>query len=133
MNPHYPAVARRAGHRCEYCRAPEGIFNFPFEVEHVNPAARGGATTYTNLALACRACNIFKADHETGWDELTQSVVALFNPRASRWDECFQPDLDTGEIRGLTQTARATVAQLNMNDPVQVTARQFWIRLRLFP
>ena len=31
MNPHYPLVAERAGHRCEYCHAPEVIFNFPFE------------------------------------------------------------------------------------------------------
>jgi hypothetical protein len=23
MNPHYQAVAERAGHRCEYCRAPD--------------------------------------------------------------------------------------------------------------
>jgi len=30
MNPHYARVAQRAGHRCEYCRAPEAVFNFPF-------------------------------------------------------------------------------------------------------
>ena len=27
MNPRYARVAGRAGHRCEYCRAPEAIFN----------------------------------------------------------------------------------------------------------
>jgi hypothetical protein len=32
MNPHYEVVALRAGHRCEYCHAPEAVFNFPFEV-----------------------------------------------------------------------------------------------------
>ena len=37
MNPQYAEVARRAGHRCEYCHAPEVIFNFPFEVEHILP------------------------------------------------------------------------------------------------
>jgi len=36
MNPRYPAVSHRALHQCEYCHAPEGIFNLPFEVEHVN-------------------------------------------------------------------------------------------------
>jgi hypothetical protein len=44
MNPHYRVVAQRAGHRCEYCRAPEAVFNFPFEVEHIcesKPAAKG--------------------------------------------------------------------------------------------
>lgn len=28
MNPRYPAVAQRAAHRCEYCLAPEAVFNF---------------------------------------------------------------------------------------------------------
>lgn len=42
MNPHYPLVAERAAHRCEYCRAPEAIFNFPFEVEHVLPVSQQG-------------------------------------------------------------------------------------------
>jgi hypothetical protein len=54
MNPHYPLVARRADHRCEYCRAPEAVFNFPFEVEHVVPSSRGGADDESNLCLACR-------------------------------------------------------------------------------
>jgi hypothetical protein len=35
MNPRYVQVALRAEHRCEYCHAPEVVFNFPFEVEHV--------------------------------------------------------------------------------------------------
>jgi hypothetical protein len=37
MNPNYPAVARRAGHRREYCRSPEAAFKFAVEVEHVIP------------------------------------------------------------------------------------------------
>lgn len=39
MNPNYPPVAERAGHRCEYCHAPEAIFNVLFEVEHIIPLA----------------------------------------------------------------------------------------------
>jgi hypothetical protein len=31
MNPHYPQVALRAGYRCEYCHAPEAVFNLPLE------------------------------------------------------------------------------------------------------
>jgi hypothetical protein len=53
MNPHYAQVALRAGHRCEYCHAPEAVFNFPFEVEHVVPFARPGSAEEANLALAC--------------------------------------------------------------------------------
>ena len=36
MNPHYPLVAQRAAHLCEYCRVTEIVFNLPFEVEHIN-------------------------------------------------------------------------------------------------
>ena len=42
MNPLYPAVAERTGFRCEYCRAPERVFNFAFEVEHIYPRKEGG-------------------------------------------------------------------------------------------
>jgi len=58
MNKHYAEVAHRAGHRCDYCRAPEFIFNLPFEVEHIVPTSREGRDDESNLALACRACNL---------------------------------------------------------------------------
>jgi hypothetical protein len=37
VNPNYPLVAERAGHRCEYCHAPEAIFNVPFKVDYIVP------------------------------------------------------------------------------------------------
>lgn len=43
MNPYYTAIAQRANHRCEYCKAPEVVFNFPFEVEHIVPLSRQGS------------------------------------------------------------------------------------------
>jgi len=61
MNPQYALIAERAQHRCEYCHAPEVVFNFPFEVEHVIPMMQGGIDVAGNLALACRSCNVFKA------------------------------------------------------------------------
>jgi hypothetical protein len=133
MNPRYPAVAARANHRCEYCRAPEAIFNFPFEVEHVVPPSHSGADDDQNFALACRSCNLHKSNYLTGPDDLGGVEVPLFNPRMDRWAEHFESDNDRGEIRGLTATGRATVARLRMNDPVQVMARLLWIQLRLFP
>ena len=57
MNTYYAGVAERAGHRCEYCHAPEAIFNLPFEVEHIVPTSRDGPDDESNQALACRACN----------------------------------------------------------------------------
>ncbi|MBM3980482.1 MAG: HNH endonuclease [Planctomycetes bacterium] len=133
MNPHYATVARRAGHRCEYCRAPEVVFNFAFEVEHIVPVARGGTAEPNNLALACRSCNAYKGDTTTARDPDTGDDAPLFDPRAGRWGEHFEYDPDSGELRGLTATGRATAARLALNDPVQLTARDFWVRLRLFP
>ncbi len=80
MNPLYPLVAQRAGHRCEYCRAPEAIFNFPFEVEHIVPTSRNGSDDESNRALACRSCNLYKSDQVDARDEVTQQVVGLFHP-----------------------------------------------------
>jgi hypothetical protein len=109
------------------------IFNFAFEVEHVVPVAQKGPDDETNLALACRACNLFKADHQTGIDEATQSEVPLFNPRLDHWEEHFRVDPETCAIQGLTPTGRATVARLRMNAPLQLEARRQWARLGLFP
>lgn len=89
MNPFYPLVASRAHHRCEYCHAPESVFNFPFEVEHVICVAFGGADAETNLALACRSCNIYKGAYLTGVDLLSGDSVRLFHPREQAWEDHF--------------------------------------------
>jgi hypothetical protein len=133
VNPHYPSVARRAGHRCEYCHAPEAVFNFPFEVEHVVPTSRDGTDDETNLCLACRACNLRKGDRLVAFDDLTQEEVPLFHPREQRWADHFRADIETGELQGTTPTGRATVACLDLNHPLQLLARPLWVRLRMFP
>jgi hypothetical protein len=133
MNPHYRGVAARAGHRCEYCHAPEAVFNFPFEVEHVVPVLLGGGHDDANLALACRSCNVFKAAFTIGRDPEAQEEVALFHPRHQAWEEHFRPSLDSGEIVGLTPTGRVTVVRLQMNGDLQRSARRQWVRLGLFP
>ncbi len=131
MSPHYGAVSARARHVCEYCHAPEVIFNLPFEVEHVIPRSRGGETIDSNLALSCRSCNLYKADFITGFDEVTQQEVRLFDPRRDTWDEHFSAPEETGEIEGLTEIARAAIARLRINGRLQVEARKQWIRLGL--
>lgn len=133
MNPRYAQVALRAGHRCEYCHAPEVIFNFPFEVEHIYPLSRGGTDTENNRALACRSCNLCKATHISGVDPESQAVVRLLNPRYDRWEEHLQADPESGEIKGLTAIGRATIARLEMNSESQQSARRQWMRLGLFP
>ena len=133
MNPHYPAVAHRAAHRCEYCRAPEAIFNFPFEVEHIVATSRQGVEELENLALACRACNLHKSDRLSGLDAITLAEVRLFHPRQDIWDEHFRILQDTGRIEGVTPVGRVTVTVLELNSPIQLEARKQWMRLGLFP
>lgn len=66
MNPNYPFVAKRAGHKCEYCLAPESAFNFLFEIDHFVPGSVGGSDDSENLVLSCRSCNSYKAFHQLG-------------------------------------------------------------------
>jgi 5-methylcytosine-specific restriction endonuclease McrA len=131
MNPRYPLVARRAGYHCEYCHAPEVIFNFPFEIEHIIPASQGGDDEETNLALACRSCNLRKANHRSGIDPLSESAVRLYDPRQDRWEEHFNILTEIGMIEGLTDIGRTTIWRLQINAPAQLAARSLWIRLGL--
>jgi hypothetical protein len=133
MSPYYRSIAERANHRCEYCHAPEAIFNFPFEVEHIVPPSLGGTEVEDNLALACRACNVHKSDHRKGRDPQSRKLVRLFNPRRDRWPDHFQLNQASGEIVGTTEMGRATVASLAMNAAPQCQARQRWIEIGLFP
>ena len=133
MNPLYADVASRAGHRCEDCRAPESIFNFPFEVEHVIPPGQGGTDESTNLALACRSCNLRKGTHVTGTDPETNTTTDLFHPRRHDWSAHFRAEKESGTMVGLTTMGRATVVRLDMNSPTQLTARVQWGQLGLFP
>ncbi len=132
MNPFYSTVAERAGHRCEYCCAPEVVFNFPFEVEHITPPGAGGENVLANLALACRSCNVFKATVVLTTDELTGAEVRLFHPRQDQWLEHFRLD-DDGQIEPLSATGRVTVRQLRLNMPSQIAARRQWAKLGLYP
>ena len=133
MNRHYAGVAERAGHRCEYCHAPEAIFNLPFEVEHIVPASRGGPDDESNRALARRACNLYKSDQQNGIDQTTREVVRLLHPRRDRWEEHFRVEAEDGVIQGLTPVGRVTIACLRMNRDVQREARRSWMRLKLYP
>lgn len=133
MNPLYPLVASRARHRCEYCRAPEAVFNFPFEVEHIIPTSQGGTGDESNLSLACRICNLRKSNHEVGWDDQTGRESRLFHPRQDRWDDHFVYHQASRMIVGLTPIGRATVDRLRLNSPGQLTARSQWTRLGVFP
>lgn len=133
MNPLYGQVALRARHRCEYCHAPEIIFNFPFEVEHIIPKSLGGSDKKSNLALSCRSCNLYKSTHITGVIQQNDSEISLFNPRKDKWSQHFTVNIDNGEILGITETGMATISRLRINKEAQIVARKQWLLLELFP
>ena len=128
----YRAVAERARHRCEYCLAPEKVFNFEFEVDHVQARTRGGADALGNLALACRSCNSRKGDAAHARDPTTKRLAKLFDPRGQAWDRHFRLDLRSFFIEGRTAQGRATAARLGMNLPKAVDARALWVAHALF-
>jgi len=133
MNPLYPATAKRAENRCEYCCAPQDAFNALLEVEHIVPHKAGGSDDSENLALSCSVCNRFKAARQQAVDPETGQRVPLFAPRRQVWEEHFEWSEDFLLIHGRTPEGRATVAALKMNSALQQTARGFWIVAKLFP
>jgi hypothetical protein len=124
-------VARRARYHCEYCGYPEAASSTPLEVDHILPEARGGPTTFNNLALCCRRCNLHKHVKTEAVDPDTEVTVPLFNPRTQPWSAHFALDRDTGAVRGLTPTGRATVVALMLNAAHALATRQLLLRLRL--
>jgi len=133
VNPLYSDVAAWADRRCEYCRAPEHVFNFAFEVEHVQPRAAGGSDGSDNLALACASCNSHKAAATSARDEDTGQTISLFHPRHDRWSDHFRYDDERGLVQGITPKGRATVARLRLNSEFQLRARHQWMQLDICP
>ena len=127
MNSHYPQVAARASKRCEYCRAPENMFNKEFEVEHIIPPGKGGKDSMDNYALACRACNGYKGISTEDYDIETGQSARLFNPRADDWNAHFRLEPYSGEIKGISAIGRVTVRRLKMNGEIQIKGRRVWI------
>jgi len=97
------------------------------------PNTRGGADAEFNLALACRSCNLRKGTRLSGIEPESDTEVRLFHPRQNQWDDHFQVDSDSGTLAAKRPIGRVTIACLEMNSQAQVTARQLWIRLGLFP
>lgn len=46
--------------KCAYC----GIENVPLEIEHIVPKSKGGSNRVSNLAIACRNCNLAKGTRD---------------------------------------------------------------------
>ncbi len=116
------AVAARAGDRCEYCRMHQALQGATFHVEHTVPSSHGGADDLANLAWACPACNLHKADRTSAVDPDSGTVVPLFNPRTDCWSDHFA--WQEYKIVGLTPIGRAAILALDLNHSRRVMIRR---------
>jgi hypothetical protein len=119
-------VWRRADARCEYCRLPQALDDFRFEIDHIIASKHGGPTSADNLALSCFFCNSRKGPNIAGIDPTTGAILPLFNPRQDQWAEHFE--YRGAHILGRTPTGRATVIVLCMNDRQRLAHRQRLLR-----
>jgi hypothetical protein len=103
------------------------------EIEHIRPKAAGGTDDESNLWLACRLCNAFKASQTQAADPRTGRVVELFHPRQDRWHDHFRWSRDGTRIIGRTACGRATVVALRLNNVVAVTVRRHWVNAGWHP
>jgi hypothetical protein len=83
--------------------------------------------------LSCRSCNVFKSNFLFGIDENGFESERLFNPREDIWVEHFKVDLKTFEIIGTTKIGFGTINRLKINSKIQLSARNQWYKLDLFP
>ncbi|MBZ0300533.1 MAG: HNH endonuclease [Anaerolineae bacterium] len=102
---------------------PDAFSSYGFHVDHIIPVIRhGGSDQLENLAWACFRCNTTKAGDIASYDDDTDQLTPLYNPRTQTWSEHFE--MDGPWIMGLTPVGRVTVRILEMNAEKQVNARQ---------
>lgn len=115
-------VRRRAEFRCEYCCIPESVFVLTFQIEHIVAKSHGGTDDESNLALACRRCNLHKGPNLSGMPSEGVDPVRLFNPRRDEWSDHFSMSPD-GRLVGGTDIGDVTIRVLQMNHPRRVALR----------
>jgi hypothetical protein len=124
-------VWQRANSICEYCHMPQYLTVMRFQIDHIIAEQHGGLTIADNLALSCLLCNACKGPNIASIDQITQSLVPLFNPRRQVWDEHFK--WNGPRLIGLTPIGRATIAVLSINLKARVLVRASLIEEGVFP
>ncbi|MEZ4679263.1 MAG: hypothetical protein R2932_34095 [Caldilineaceae bacterium] len=59
-----------------------------------------------------------------GIDEETDILVSLFHPRQHEWEMQFYVEVGTEKLVGVTDVVRVTIAQLRLNNALQLQARK---------
>lgn len=116
-------VRDRGDARCEYCHLPDFAASASsFHVEHVFAKQHGGSDDPSNRCWCCQGCNLHKGPNLSGRDPVSGNVVRLFDPRRQSRKRHFEW---SGPILlGRTQTGRATIAVLAINEQQRVDLRQ---------
>ena len=115
-------VAKRANHRCEYCRLHEDDMFLSFELDHIIAQKHGGTDKIENLAYACAHCNQHKGSDLVTVLETFGDYVPLFNPRIHIWEEHFL--VSEGKILHKSRIGQATVKLLRFNEPDLMVLRK---------
>lgn len=71
-------ILRRDNYTCQYC----GDRNHPLTVDHIVPKSRGGKTSWANVVVACKPCNLKKGSrtaYEAGMSMLKKPSRPRFN------------------------------------------------------
>lgn len=126
-------IRNAAANRCGYCLSPQNLVMATLEIEHIIPKVRGGSSDETNLWLACRLCNSFKASQTHCVDPRTGRDVALFHPGNQKWSNHFRWSRDGSRIIGTSATGRATIVALQLNNRIAVTVRRCWVKAGWHP
>jgi 5-methylcytosine-specific restriction endonuclease McrA len=119
--------------RCAYCQSPEALMGVTFEIEHILPLSLGGETIFDNLCFSCPTCNRHKANRIVALDPETDTEIPIFHPRKQHWNDHFAWNENVVTLIGTTAAGRATMEMLQMNRPVIVQLRRYWVALKLHP
>lgn len=123
-----PVILRRqikeaANNCCEYCCVPSAVAFASYHIDHIISEKQGGKTAFSNLALACRLCNLSKGSSIAAFHEFSEALIRLFNPRKDRWVQHFRMT-DSGRIVARTEIGQGTIKVLNLNDLQRVDVRR---------
>ncbi|MEM6769012.1 MAG: HNH endonuclease signature motif containing protein [Bacteroidota bacterium] len=126
-----PVILRRqiteaADNCCEYCRVPRAVAFASYHIDHIISEKQGGKTVFSNLALACRLCNLSKGSSIAAYHEYKEALIRLYNPRKDRWTAHFY-FRSSGMIVPRTEIGQGTIKVLNLNDLNRVDVRRVLI------
>jgi hypothetical protein len=109
------------------------MLGYRLHIEHIIPTARGGTDDLENLAASCAPCNFARGVTLERHDPASKSIAVLYNPRIHNWEDHFAWGEDGISLIGTTPIGTATILALDINQPLQLSARLGWHQLGLLP